>query len=319
MKRTKKSGIAASCLAAALLIGGAFAYLTDTDEAVNRFSFLDSDGEETIDIDLTEPNWDETDENENDIPDVAENAIYGRPITKDPVVTNIGENDVYTFVTVLVPTAEVVTSNDDGTHNAKTLRELYTLKLADSNDPQGFSGVAGADRSAQTYKYNTTNWVEISDTVGEHKVVNDEGTFAAHTFLYKGILSQDDATEALFDAVEVINLVDGERTDDDDVFFGQIPADQDINIYVNSYAIQAEAVKDLTIPVTGGTADVDTAIAGDDAQKAADKIWSVYVNDADAKNGGAGKFDVFAPAKDAEAPNTAAIPAAEEETSAPTP
>ena len=54
-KRTKKGAIVALCLAGALAITGAFAFLSDSDSAINRFSFTDEDGEQTVDVRIDEP------------------------------------------------------------------------------------------------------------------------------------------------------------------------------------------------------------------------------------------------------------------------
>lgn len=133
-------------MAGVLAITGAFAFLTDFDSAENKFSFLDKDGNQTIEIDLVEPNWDLTDNDQDGIPDAAEHAIYGNPVSKDPKVLNLGENDVYTFIKVLVPTKKVITANPDG-----------TWVHSDTND-------AFANQTAITSVTMTNNIIEIGDS-----------------------------------------------------------------------------------------------------------------------------------------------------------
>ena len=259
MKRTKKSAIIAGCMAGILAVTGAFAFLTDYDSAENKFKFLDADGNQTIEIDLVEPNWDETDADQNGTPDAAENAIYGNPVSKDPKVMNLGENSVYSFVKVLVPTKTVITANDDGTWVHSNTRdsegnwiglptELFTLHGLDTTNwtlvdtkvdlAQGYT--------AYVYAYNET--LDGATVDGEGNPVTDE-------------------TTNLFTSVEMVNLVNDQLTPDDN-----------INIYVDAYAIQSAGV---TAPDAG---DLATGLKN---------IWDIYVNDAEAA--ASATFDYFAP------------------------
>jgi len=104
-KRSKKSAIVAISMAAALLITGALAFMSDNDNAINKFNFTNSNGDQSVDVQLSETNWDET--NGVDIQ-------YGTPVAKNPVATNIGTNDMYAFATVILPAKGVVVQNKDG-------------------------------------------------------------------------------------------------------------------------------------------------------------------------------------------------------------
>lgn len=104
-KRSKKSAIVAISMAAALLITGALAFMSDNDNAINKFNFTNSNGDQSVDVQLSESNWDET--NGVDIQ-------YGTPVAKNPVATNIGTNDMYAFATVILPAKGVVVQNKDG-------------------------------------------------------------------------------------------------------------------------------------------------------------------------------------------------------------
>lgn len=203
MNKTKKSAAAALCLAAVLAIGGAFAFLSDTDSAVNRFSFLNEDGESTVDIRLTETDWDDTDDNENGVPDAAENILPGQELPKNPVVHNDGESDMYAYITVLVPTKSVVTASANGTWQTQQKKELYSL--------EGLS----------------EDWTEISVTEN-----GTNPTYTAHVFAYNDTLEAGGDSDELFTSVKLINLVND-----------QIDADDNLNIYVNAYGIQTAGIE----------------------------------------------------------------------------
>lgn len=104
-KRTKRNGVIAVGLAAALAIGGAFAFMSDHDNAINKFNFTSEDGDSSIDIQLSETNW--VEENGKDI-------LYGTPVAKNPVATNVGTNDMYAFATVILPAKGVTVQNAKG-------------------------------------------------------------------------------------------------------------------------------------------------------------------------------------------------------------
>lgn len=104
-KRTKKSAIMACGLAALIGLSGAFAFMSDHDNAINKFSFTDNDGNQTIDVQLSETEWVEED---------GKDIQYGTPVAKNPVATNLGSNDMYAFATVIVPAKQVAVQNVAG-------------------------------------------------------------------------------------------------------------------------------------------------------------------------------------------------------------
>ena len=88
-----KKKILSVCLVVAIAVlaiaGASLAYFTDNEEATNTFTFGN------VDIELTEDNW------------VApEYAVPGVAYAKDPVVTNIGNNDAWIKVDVTLSDAE---------------------------------------------------------------------------------------------------------------------------------------------------------------------------------------------------------------------
>lgn len=276
MKKTKKSAIVAGALAAVLAVSGAFAYLSDADSATNKFQFLDDDGEQTIDIDLVEPGWDEavaTDENgdfiatEDDkdadgIPDFAENVIYGAPVEKAPHVENLGENDVYTFVKVLVPTKNVITSGTDGVWESAASKALFKLL-----DTEGTDLVEAKGNDSWTLIKTETNASYDANTQAV-----TPATYTAYVFAHKTVVGAHETTVPVFDKVEMINLVNGQIDADDP----NTPENEatNINIYVDAYAIQAD-----------GQESTDLS-----------ELWNVVMNDDNGINGVA-TFDYFAALK----------------------
>lgn len=75
-------------LAATAIIGGTLAYFTDNEEVTNTFTVGD------VDITLTETEW-----------EAPVTAVPGDTYQKNPVVTNVGENDAWIRVDVTISDA----------------------------------------------------------------------------------------------------------------------------------------------------------------------------------------------------------------------
>jgi predicted ribosomally synthesized peptide with SipW-like signal peptide len=78
----------AAILAVTAITGASLAYLTDEEEATNVFTVGN------VDIELTEPNWDATGEEE------AKDVYPGEPLAKDPTVENVGKNPCFVRISV---------------------------------------------------------------------------------------------------------------------------------------------------------------------------------------------------------------------------
>ena len=105
-KRFGKRGLVISAAAMILLsfvtIGATLAYMTDSEETINNFTYG------SIDVDLKEPKWDELGPEDK--------VVYpGRAIPKNPYVTNTGTVDIYAYLEVRIPMASVRTVSEDGT------------------------------------------------------------------------------------------------------------------------------------------------------------------------------------------------------------
>lgn len=330
-KRTKKGAIIALCMAGAIAISGAFAFLSDSESAINRFSFTDKDGEQTVDVRIEEPNWHEEE---------GQNILPLDTVTKDPKIVNDGENDVYAFVTVLVPTAKSIKLNrDDGTLYTAEDVELfrYTVNEKWVEVDETAQGVAASTEYVSQSKLGETKLVLANASAITNKNVNsneakDNIYFTAHTYAYTGVKDGTDMarvsanageTSSVFDEVTMINIADGNRVKktleevkaglvaedgttieivDDTIVatkhdeetgktvtkvlyrtVGDAVVDENDNI---QYKTMSQFVKDNNINIY-----VDTyAIQADNLSSAeANAVWDICVN----TTAGAGSFDYF--------------------------
>ncbi len=166
-------------LACAIGTTGMFAYFTDEDEAVNKFTIASDDLAVTVDEDA----WEALpDEDGNGIPDAAENMVPTESVAKDPKVTNSGTDsvDAYIMATVKVPVADVTYLDADG------------------------NKVEGKNVELFTYEFKGGDWTEV----GTAQVKDG---YAVHTYSYGKVLAAGQSTPTLFDSVTLINLVNGQQ------------------------------------------------------------------------------------------------------------
>lgn len=170
LTRNKKNAAIATAGAAVLLVGSSFAFFMDKESVTNPFTVGN------VKITVTEEHFDKT---------TAKDITPNKVIPKDPVVTNTGVNDVYAFVSVKVPKANVETANADGTLNAAKNQDLFTYKVNDNwkliktNDAD--------DHTEYIYAYSDAN-----------------GTLKK--------LAKSEKTNAVFDNVKFINIVDEQQS-----------------------------------------------------------------------------------------------------------
>lgn len=197
----KKTIIAAVVLMLVLLVGGLIAYFTDTETATNTFTIGN------VDITLTEPLWDAlTDQNNNDIPDAAENMMPGDEVTKDPTIKNVSTtNPAYVFAEVVIP---CVTDNRDAT---PAYIPMFTLGQIGSGWNLMTDGACTLN--ATTNKYEAT------------KVYN-YGTASAMTSL-----AANTAAPAVFSKITLNELIDNDK-----VGKNELTGNKDV--VVNGYGIQ---------------------------------------------------------------------------------
>lgn len=170
LTRNKKNAAIATAGAAVLLVGSSFAFFMDKESVTNPFTVGN------VKITVTEDHFDET---------TAEDITPNKVIPKDPVVTNTGVNDVYAFVSVNVPKANVETANADGSRNDAKNQDLFTYKVND-------------------------NWKLIK--------TNDGDDYSEYIYAYSNAdgslkkLAKSEKTNAVFDSVKFINIVDEQQS-----------------------------------------------------------------------------------------------------------
>ena len=114
-------------------------------------------------------------------------------IHKDPQITNTGTNDAFVYMEVSIPMANVEAAAENGERLGKKVQELFYFEAKD-------------------------NWMQLS-------VQNTESR-RTYTYAYKKILKPQETSEALFDTVKFLNLIEGQLDG------------QTFEIPVRAYAIQ---------------------------------------------------------------------------------
>lgn len=123
-------------------------------------------------------------------------------IHKDPQITNTGTNDAFVYMEVSIPMTNVEAAAENGERLGKKVQELFYFEAKDS-------------------------WMQLS-------VQNTESR-RTYTYAYKKILKPQETSEALFDTVKFLNLIEGQLDG------------QTFEIPVRAYAIQTS--------YTGGSSD----------------------------------------------------------------
>lgn len=174
-KKNLLSMIVALSLVGVIMVGASLAYLTDrTEEKVNVFTIGN------VKIDLDEPHWEE---------EKAQNLKPGAEVTKDPTVTNVGENDAFVAVTV--------------------------------------DGMAEMQEAQFSAKVNS-GWTKVLSN-GEKDPEWDGTTLEDGIYAYDKALAKDEPTTPLFDKVKLSEEYEtltyhivGEAVDPDDESKGAI-------------------------------------------------------------------------------------------------
>lgn len=176
-------------LVAMMVVGGTLAYFTADDTATNVFTVGD------VRIELTEPLWDANLNGASRL----ENIYPGMPITKDPMVTNIGSNPAFVRVKVEIPEF-----SPDG---SSTTMPLFTIGALGANWDDGGDGYYYYTASLASGEY-TSKLFEVVTLTTELDVHNGvfpvevEGelniNITAEAVQAQGFDSYDDAFAAAF-------------------------------------------------------------------------------------------------------------------------
>lgn len=172
---------------------------------------------------------------------------------KDPQVKNVGINDAYVFLEITVPCANVKTAGEDGTVNSAAKTQLFSYDL-NSNWVAVETDTEDANENRYVYAY----------------VGADKATMEA--------LAPNATTAKLFTHVRFANVVEDEGLED-----------QNLDIVINTYAIQTDNLNDNDTTVDGNNADGVTSPA---------EVWKVMKTQSsntvlDDKTGENVKTDVY--------------------------
>lgn len=277
INRTKRSAAVAAGMAGIILVSGAFAFLSDSESAINRFTFADDKGEQTVDVDIIEPNWKEVE---------GKDILPLDKVAKDPQVVNEGENDVYSFVTVLVPTAKEITlNNDDGTTYSLKNVELFRYTV----NPEW------KEISATKYGVEDAHAISAEDgrklilNTSNLSIVKDYGAnvyYTAHTYAYAGDtmtrLEAGETTSPVFNDVMLVNVADGARVYETlEEVLAKLEAEDGTTLAID------EANRTITATADGGEAKVifkemksgDATVVVDTDANIQYKVLSQFVED----------------------------------------
>ena len=202
--KTKTMGLMA-LLIGTMSIGGIMAYFTDADTATNTFTVG------KISIDLQEPEW---------LPPTE--IVPQQEFQKDPLIKNDGSNEAFVFLKVIVPYANIVTANEDGSKNPAADTELFSFDV-------------------------NTGWTEL---VSE-KVKNTVNKTVTHLYAYTGEsvsmmapLAVDASTPALFDYVRFANVVEDQKIES-----------KSFNVVIDAFGIQTTNLNDGKTALDGSNTD----------------------------------------------------------------
>lgn len=204
-KNVVKAWMVTGVLLTLSTVGGVMAYFTDKDEAVNQFVVG------KVDIKLEEPEWNKKpDLNKNGVPDEVEKIVPRQKIDKDPFVKNTGKNDCYIFMTVEMPSKNIVTVDSKGMKKPAAMTELYTYEKGQ--------------------KWNYMGSTPIKDGKGQQTGVKRLYAYADAQGKCVRV-KPDGVTEPLFRQVEFVNALEGQGLEEGT-----------FEIKIDSFGIQADNI-----------------------------------------------------------------------------
>ena len=248
--RKKKLVVAAAGLAClgAITMGTTMAYLTDQEAQTNTFTVG------KVAVDLIEPDYPTEDPDHDGVPDDAEDLVPNEEVKKNPQTVNTGVNDALIFMTVELPVEEVTLVASDGSRGEKEATELFWLKQEE-------------DTAGSFADHFGENWIRLDEaSLGQgqsrESYGSEGGSSSTYVFGYAKLLAKDEKTEALFDKVQLKNIMEGE-----------VAADQIREIRVRTYAIQASSIL-----------DGDTDLTQDLTAEHLAKIYDIYLRQHDGES-----------------------------------
>ena len=244
VSKTKSRAILSILLIAAILITGAFAFLTAQDSKTNVFTVgsvkielleqFDTDLSGQIDNDETF-----TSSNSNDDVVMESNIVPGQTVIKRPYIENTGKNEAWVYVTVGIPTDSInnITRDDKGrvaiTETGNNRIEIPVQAYAIQKNYQKETTVDGVWRA---YTQNTAtsifglleeNEAKLADRIPLFTIINSNGAENKpnsgwhiigdvyksqdgnnyYTFAYDALLDAKTSTAFAFEAVKLIDEI----------------------------------------------------------------------------------------------------------------
>lgn len=126
-------------------------------------------------------------------PDDHTDTEPGEEIKKDPQIKNTGVNDAFVYLEVAVPMADVIAAEEDGSRREQKEQELFSFEAGDA-------------------------WTMLEDRIVESNKV--------YVYAYNKILKAGETSEALFDKMTFLNIIEGQL----DL--------QKLSVPIRAYAIQ---------------------------------------------------------------------------------
>lgn len=202
--------IIALLLVAAMLVTGAFAFLTASDSKENVFTMG------KVAIQLNEETHDAAYPNGQARSDWSEDGISykdvlpGESRSKVPTIENTGNNPAFVYMMVGVPTDTVIPTDDQGNllnNGELTLTEMFKM-ISNENtfDTSAYTEDAAADGA-------TSHWKYLSKASSNTE--SDKHNY--YIFYYDQVLPSGESTDPIFDHVKLISstvpdFVEEERT-----------------------------------------------------------------------------------------------------------
>ena len=218
LKEHKKRRIVIAGFGAVLsvgLIGGALAYMSDTDAGINILKVGN------VQITASEPHFPSEDGNNYGVPDDCDLLIPHASIPIFPRIKNVGVNDAVVFFKVISPAEQLTEITDDGIRQPEKENDLFWFEQE-------------ADEETVHANNFNPNWIQLTSvaengTIVDFPGVNDEGRGKVYIFGYHTRVEPEETTETLLDKVQ--NKKYGSKT---------IGPNEVETIHIESYAIQAD-------------------------------------------------------------------------------
>ena len=219
----KKLIITSVVLALILLIGGILAYFTDVETKTNKFKMGGAN------ITVTEPHFPGDENTPVDI-------VPGKEVSKDPIVTNVGDGEVYAFVEVTIPKANVKIGSQTSPSEQLLFKTNY---------------IADASGSAPVYAEGINpEWVLIRTTQNAASGTTPASTTFVYAYGAKvgtsdevtlTPLAKTEHTPAVFDSVTFAEVVEDNATLAATSY--ESIQGKDYNVVVTGYGIQTEGLE----------------------------------------------------------------------------